>query len=225
MFWSSFYFTDGFGTEFLLTFPEGYGTITKLQINIVSLDNAIVQLTSPIAGVNQSFIVDPAVGKVVNVPTSFVQTALVKENKYVMVTSDNGISVRVVEYIPGHSSDGYLAIPTNTLGDSYVSMSDDNSIISIVTGNDNRNISISVTDGTSLVTNGSNAKSMSLTLLKFQTYEVKCSGYCTLNVKGSAPFSFWYGSYRGSTSYSPYWTSFIEQITPLPKANALTLYQ
>ena len=188
----------------------------------MSLDSATVQLTSPIAGVNQSFIVHPAVGKAVNVPTSLVQTALVKENKYVLVESDNDISVTVVEYIPNHSSDGYLAIPTNNLGDAYASMNNNEGILSIVTRNNETNISINVTDGYDLITNVGNVKSMSIAVSKLQTYEVKCSAYCTLNVKGSAPFSFTYGSYRGSTSYSPYWTSFIEQITPLPKANALT---
>ena len=208
-------FSGHFGTEFVLSFPEGYGNITKLQINIVSMDNATVQLTSPITGVNQSFIVDPAVGRTVNVPTSLVQTTLVKENKYVMVTSDNDISVTVVEYIPGHSSDGYLAIPTNTFGDSYVSMSNDNSIISLVAGNDNTDISIDVTRGTSLISNGGSVKSTSLTLSKLQAYEVKCGRWCAVKILSSAPFSLLFGSYE-ETSFTSYTTSFIEQITPLP---------
>ena len=221
MYKSSFYFTGSFGTEFALTFPEGFGNITKLQINIVSIDSATVQLTSPIAGVNQSFVVHPAVGKMVNVPTSLVQMALVKENKYVMVTSDNNISVTVVEYIPGRSSDGYIAMPNRMLSDSYVCMSNNYGMMSLVARNDNTNISISVTDGFSLISTRGNVKSTSLTLSKLQTYEVKCNAYCLVKVKGSVPFTLIYGSYENSR-YSSYTTSYIEQIVPLTNSIPLT---
>ena len=214
-------FSGYFGTEFVLTFPEGYGIITKLQINIVSKDSATVQLSSPIAGVNQSFIVHPDVGKTVNVPTSLVQTELVKENKYVMVKSDNDISVTVVEYIPNHSSDGYLAIPTNNLYDSYACISQNRGMMSLVARNDNTNISISVTDGFSLISTRGNVKSISLTLSKLQTYEVKCNGYCLVKVEGSVPFTLIYGSYENS-HYSSYTTSYIEQIVPLTNSTPLT---
>ena len=204
-----------------MTFPEGYGNITKLQINIVSLDSATVQLSSPLSGVNQSISVEPSTGKAVNVPTSLVQASLIKENKYVMVTSDNDISVTVVEYIPGHSSDGYLAIPTYMANDRYICISNEWSIMSLVAIHDDTNVLIRRLKGGYLKSTNGIVNSISLTLSRLQTYQVKCHSYCQVKINGSSPFLFLYGSYIAS-GYSSYTTSYLEQIIPPSNLSSFT---
>ena len=206
----SYLFPGYFGTDFLLAFPEGYSNITRIQVNIAAMTTATVKLTSPVPGVNNTITVDPSTGTAVSLPTSLAQKYSIKEYKYVHVESDNNISMTVVEYISNSSSDGYLAIPTNMLGKSYLFTNYNYGIISIVALYDNTHIDITETNGVYLLSDQGNRRAfLSFELSKLQSYQVRCSSWCMGYVNSSYPISVRYGS-RMTSGYSHYGTSYVE---------------
>ena len=209
----SFLLPASFGTDFLLVFPEGFGNITKIQINIVALTRTTVKLTSPVPGVNNTVAVDPSMGAAVNLQNTLVQTSLMKEHKYVHVESDHDISVAVVEYIPGHSSDGYLAIPTNKLGSRYFFTNTNNGRISILALNDNTYVNVTQPYGYKFISDRGNVSSLSLLLSKLESYQVKCRVPCTGYLHASSAVSLWYGSCRDGYNNFYYTTSSVEEGT------------
>ena len=165
-------------------------------------------------GVNNTFTVDPSTGTALGLPTSLVQNSLTKDHKYIHVESDYDISVTVVEYIPGKSSDGYLAIPTNSLGTSYLFTNDNGGIISVIALKDNTHVDITVTSKNYLISGNGTVKSLSLTLSKFQTRQLNCSAWCMGYVIASSPFSVWYGSHNDfDRRFSSFTTSYTEEAT------------
>ena len=205
---------DHFGTDFILAFPEGYKNATKIQMNIVALTSANVSITSPIPGVNRTVIVETATGTSVDLPTTLVQTSGI-EDKYVRVQSDSDISVTTVQFTQQHSSDGYLAIPSNRMGTMYTFSNNNRGILSIVGLSYHTHITITVTSSGYLLSEHGSVKSLSMTLSKFKTYQVKCStgtfsSNCMGYISTTSPCLLLYGSYIESY-YSPFYTSYLEE--------------
>ena len=193
-------FVDYFGRRYLLTFPEDNRrlNLSKIQVNVVAVANCTVNLTSPIPGVNQSIAVDQSVGLAIDLPRSLFQTSLLKELKYVLVESDTDISVTVSKYSYDnsyHYAYGYLAVPTYRLGKSYLFSTMSSGMLSVTSLNDYTVIVITLTKEYFISVNGTKVKSLTLSLSKFESYQVLCDLNCQGYVEGSAQFSFLYGTY------------------------------
>ena len=181
--------------QFLLAFPQVYGTLSKIQMNVVALASTSVKLTSPVSGVNRSIWVDQSSGAAVDLPLALEQTSPTAQ-KYVLVESNANISVRVVQFVQGHTSDGYLAIPTTSYAKSYIFTCNQGGALSLASLNDN--ILVTISGGSSE------------NLQKLHTYQ----RYQSLGVvNASEGFMFIYGS-NATTSYSNYRTSYLEVGVP-----------
>ena len=181
----------------MLAFPRVYGTLAKIQITIVSMTNTTVTLTSQIPGVNRSIFVEQSSGRAEDLPTTLAQTSSSHQNKYVLVESKADISVTVSQSVSGHTSDGYLAIPTKSLSSSYVFMSDAGGVLELAAVSDNTHVSIYADRGIRI-----------LTLDKLQVYQMTCS--CLGYVNASDKVMLIYGAYK-TNDYTKYTTSHMEE--------------
>ena len=195
-----------------MSFPEPYGNATKTQINIVALIGTAVTISSPIAGVNRTVYVNPATGLWIDLPPTLIQRDG-KGNNYVCVESDFDISVAALTFVPDHTADGYLAIPSRKLGTTYLFISSRRSIISLIALNDKTHVTLTVNNGDHLISaNGTEVRSLSVILSSFDTYQIKCRWYCRGYANSSSPVSLRYGSYDyWPGSHSLYNTSFTEE--------------
>ena len=119
----------------------------------------MVTITSPIAGVNRTVRINPTTGLSIDLPPTLTQNHE-KGNTYVRLEADTDISVTALTFAPGHTADGYLAIPSSRLGTFYLFTNDENGILSFCALNDDTRLSLTVTAGNGFqYANGTYAKS------------------------------------------------------------------
>ena len=195
-----------------MTFPEPYGIATKTQINIVGLIGTAVTISSPIAGVNRTVRVNPATGLSIDLPPTLIQRVEGKGNKYVRVESDFDISVAALTFVPDHTADGYLAIPSSLLGTLYFFYGSGIALLSLLALNDDTHVTVTFNAKKyATYANGTKVKSLSLLLSSFELYQVRCPSWCAGYINSSSSLSVRFGTigYNGSTT--PYDTSYIEE--------------
>ena len=171
----------------------------------------MVTITSPIAGVNRTVRINPTAGLSIDLPPTLTQNHE-KGNTYVRVEADADISVTALTFAQGHTADGYLAIPSSRLGTFYLFTNEQNGILSFCALNDDTRLLLSVTAGNGFqYVNGTYAKSLSITLSSFNEYKIKSDVWFMGFVNSSSPVSLRYGSYLGSSTYSQFRSSYVEQ--------------
>ena len=117
------------GKNFVIGFPDNYGLYTsniELHILLVSFNTKLtgVKLSSKFL-LNDSTLfgrviqLQPGGYERVVVPSELEIIGSVKSNKTIIIESDYKISVYAIHLAP-HSTDGYLAIPVENLGNQYI---------------------------------------------------------------------------------------------------------
>jgi hypothetical protein len=137
------------GTDFWICFPGNFDLQGARQLYITSQFNAVVNIDI----VNPAFstIVNVTAGTLttVNLPVNVdINTSGVVENKGIHITSDNPVTVYGMSQRDA-SSDAFLALPVDALGNDYFVMAYTNTIISVqmnvVATQDNTTVTITPT--------------------------------------------------------------------------------
>ena len=171
----------------------------------MALKNTTIVISSSTPGFNCSVSVGSVNGMAIQIPTTVMQTSG-KAFKYVHVQATSAVSVTTMTYVPGHTADGYLAIPSSRLGTLYNFYNDHVGISSLVALFDNTNITIAV-----VRQNQNNGTSFfSITLDKYQSFVARC-WFCLGYVNASHPIALRYGSYQACCAYTTFRTSYIEE--------------
>ncbi|NLN96540.1 MAG: hypothetical protein GX128_10305 [Bacteroidales bacterium] len=137
------------GTEFWLAFPANYDATGVRQLYITAENNSVVNIN----------ITDPAFSTTVNITAGTLETITLPmavevtgngsiHNKGIHVTSDNPVTVYVMSQ-RDFSTDAYLGLPVDALGNDYYVMAYENNNLGIqltvVATEDNTNVSITPT--------------------------------------------------------------------------------
>ena len=93
-----------------------------------------------------------------------------------------------------HYTYGYLAVPTKQLGMSYVFGTTSRGVLSITSLNEDTIIVITLTTHTLISVNGTKVKSLTISLSRFESYQMLCDSYCDGYAEGNSPFLFVYGT-------------------------------
>ncbi|KAK3099396.1 hypothetical protein FSP39_003769 [Pinctada imbricata] len=209
-----------FGTRFLLTFPPVVGDIEKIQLLVVAVQQAVVQITSEMIGLDDSVVVSDRTGLRMDLPNSLIQGSSFLGSNVVTVTSSSPISLFVVLFSNSGAGDGYIAVPVNRLKTRYFFSNNLRGFISIAAEYDT-SLSVEVLGGihSSFLYNSTDVGKtlpFNITLRKGEMLQLISIYHVLGEVSASMPFSALTGSYSdASTSMHGYRSSYVESLIDL----------
>ncbi|XP_028403909.1 IgGFc-binding protein-like [Dendronephthya gigantea] len=166
-----------YGTHFILGVTQPYSNNQNDQILIIALFDANVTISWQLPGNNPPNTLYVKAGETARytIPRELRISSTTIERKGIEVTSSKDISVVVLIRDNAHS-DGYLALPTNTLGREYVVASHSNQPeFAVISGEDQTTITITPPAAGSISYNGNTyngGQAFSITLNRLQIFHL-----------------------------------------------------
>lgn len=217
--------SDSRGTDFWLMFPGNAGGNPAVQL-LISADAATSgTIAAPGVPFNANFSVQPGVVTRITLPVAaVVNTSDTIQNKGIHVTSLAPISVYGLEAID-FASDGFLALPTQSLGTNYITMGYKNADVGnaydfgIAATASNTTITITPSDTVGSRTAG---VPYTITMNQGDTYQLIDTDSFPSDLSGSTivadePITV-YGGHRGANipGSQPFADPIFEQLLPVP---------